>query len=364
MRNAFNSWAVLFGALLAAGSLGGCSSQNASAAPAEGAAAATPAAAGDGIPEVLATIGDEQVTLADIRARVGDDLDKLSTRYRLAQHKLVETTLQQILRERVILEEARKQGKSMDQMILDEAGGTLEPTDLDLNTWYTENQSLVRGRSLDQVRPQVVDLLRKERRNAAVMSLEKRLNQERKVTVHLEPVRFEVDDPTAPSLGPANAPVTLVEFSDFQCPFCGAFHPTLKRLHEAYGDKLRIVYRQYPIASLHPNAVKAAEASLCAHDQGKFWEAHDVMFQEQKGLAVRDLKAIAGRLGMDQKKFDTCLDTGRYTEKVQDDLAQGGRAGVNGTPALFVNGVVIEGGAVPYETMVRAIDTELARVSK
>jgi protein-disulfide isomerase len=192
-------------------------------------------------------------------------------------------------------------------------------------------------------------------------SIESRLNRERNVTVHLQPLRLDVDDPAAPALGPANAPITLVEFSDFQCPFCGRFYPTLHRLAETYGDKLRIVYRQYPIASLHANAIKAAEASLCAHDQGKFWEAHDLMFQEQNRLTVRELKVMASRLGLKQDEFDRCLDTGKYTEKVQTDIAAASRVGVTGTPALFVNGIPVEGGAVPYETVARAIDAELAR---
>ena len=121
------------------------------------------------------------------------------------------------------------------------------------------------------------------------------------------------------------------------------------------------MYRQYPIASLHANAIKAAEASLCAHDQGKFWEAHDLMFQEQNRLTVRELKVMASRLGLKQQEFDQCLDTGRYTEKVQNDIAAAARVGATGTPALFVNGIPVEGGAVPYETVARVIDAELAR---
>jgi protein-disulfide isomerase len=127
---------------------------------------------------------------------------------------------------------------------------------------------------------------------------------------------------------------------------------------------VRIVYRQYPIPSLHPYAFKAAEASLCAHEQGKFWQLHDAMFQDQNKLAIRDLKDKAARLGVDQKKFDGCLDSGKYTEKVQEDLRDGARAGVTGTPALFVNGVPIDGGAVGFDLVAKALDKELARAKK
>jgi protein-disulfide isomerase len=336
----------------------GCSERDRAAAETPPAPAA--AAASAELPAVLATIGDEQVTMEDVRARVGTELDQLDTRYRLSRYNLVDKTLRQLMQERVVLEEARKQGKSLEEMVAAESGG-LEPSDVEIAAWYEENRSRVGGRSLEQVRPQIADVLRMAKRVAAMDSIESRLNRERNVTVHLQPLRLDVDDPAAPALGPANAPITLVEFSDFQCPFCGRFYPTLHRLAETYGDKLRIVYRQYPIASLHANAIKAAEASLCAHDQGKFWEAHDLMFQEQNRLTVRELKVMASRLGLKQDEFDRCLDTGKYTEKVQTDIAAASRVGVTGTPALFVNGIPVEGGAVPYETVARAIDAELAR---
>jgi len=341
--------------------LAACSDQKAAAAP----ASVSPSnAASSEIPNVLATIGDEQITLANVRERVGENLDQMEARFRQNRYTLINRTLQEILRDRVLVEEAKKQGKTVDQLVEAETGGPVEPTEAEISAWYIANLTRLNGRPLDQVRPQIADLLKKERRKQATEKLEARLNEERKVTVLLEPYRFPLNNEGAPSLGPDNAPVTLVEFSDFDCPFCGRFHPTLKQLSDKFGAQLRIVYRQYPIPSLHPNAFKAAEASLCANDQGKFWEMHDTMFQEQGRLSVSELKEKAGRLGMDRKKFDNCLDTGRYTERVQNDIKEGGRAGVTGTPALFVNGVPVEGGAVAMEVVAKAIDGELARVKR
>lgn len=354
---------LLLGCLALSAGMNGCSKQKPAAAQSQGLNASP--GADDGVPRVLATIGDEPITMADIRARVGDDLDQIETRYRRARHKLIDTTLQGILRDRVLLAEAEKQGKSVDQLIAAEAGGgTLEPTDVEIATWYQDNRTRVGARSLEQIRPQIADHLRSERRKEAMQTLEQRLNQERKVTVNLGPYRLSLNNERSPALGPANAPVTLVEFSDFQCPFCGRFFPTLKQLEQRFGDSLRVVYRQFPITNIHPNAFKAAEASLCAHEQGKFWQMHDLLFQEQNKLDVKDLRVKAGRLGLNQKKFDACLDSGRYVEQVQEDLREGNRIGVTGTPALFVNGVAIDGGAVAYEVAASAIEKEMARVRR
>ena len=179
-----------------------------------------------------------------------------------------------------------------------------------------------------------------------------------------EPYRLTFNNTGAPTSGKAGAPVTLVEFSDFQCPYCQGFVPTLKRIEKVYGDKVMIVYRQYPIPNLHPNAFKAAEASLCANEEGKFWELHDVMFAEQQQLSVSDLKEKARRLSMNSKKFDGCLDSGRYVEQVQNDQKEGLRVGISGTPAVFINGILVEGGAVPFETIASIINRELARADR
>jgi predicted DsbA family dithiol-disulfide isomerase len=261
----------------------------------------------------------------------------------------------------VLQAEAKKTGKTPDQLLAAETSGGLEPSEIEISTWYKDNQARVGGRTLDQVRSQIADYLRGERRAEAGRKLEKRLWEDHRVTVAFEPYRIKFTNVGAPTLGKDDAPVTLVEFSDFQCPYCRSVAPTLKQVAAKFGDKLRIVYRQYPITSLHPFAFKAAEASLCAHEQGKFWELHDSMFQDQTKLTVSDLQQTARRLGMDGKKFDACLDSGRYVEQVQNDLKEGQQIGVDGTPAMYINGTYVEGGSVPQSVIEGLIEKELSR---
>ena len=310
---------------------------------------------------ILATVGDEKITLADIRAKAGEGLDQLEIEYARAKSNIIEKALDETLRERVVGGEAARQGKTVDELVVAEAGGTLEPSEIEIARWYNENQNRVGGRPLDQIRPQIAALLRNEKQRIAATKLERRLNAEKKVSIKFQPYRFKFDNENAPSLGNVGAPVEVVEFSDFQCPFCRQFAPNVKEIQKQFGDKVRLVYRQFPIPSIHPFAFKAAEASLCANEQGKFWELHDLMFGEQSKLTVMDLKAKAGRIGVDQKRFDACLDQGKFTAQVQKDVNDGARAGVAGTPALFVNGVEIPGGAVPFSTMSAAIERELTR---
>ena len=315
-------------------------------------------------PNVLATVAGEEVTMAEIRSAIGDQLDVMEMRYLRQRHKAIEGTLDRLIRDKVLAAEAKKAGKGLDQLINEAAGGTVEPTPAEVQLWYNQNIGRLSGRPLAQVESQIIDLLRNERRNAAAEKLEERLHKDYSVTYAFQPLRATLNNEGAPSIGDANAPITLVEFSDFQCPYCKGFVSTINRLKESHGKQVRIVYRQYPIPSLHPSAIKAAEASLCANEQGKFWELHDLMFAEQDKLTVSELKEKAARLKLNKSKFDNCMDIGRYVEQVQNDMKEGQRAGVTGTPALFINGLPVEGGAVSYETLVKLIEKELARVQK
>jgi len=160
--------------------------------------------------------------------------------------------------------------------------------------------------------------------------------------------------------GNADAKVTLVEYSDFECPFCLRHLDTVNQILADYPNDVRFVYRHFPL-SFHPQAQKAAEAAECAGDQGKFWEMHDKIF-EANGTATMSLakwKELAGELGLNQATFDTCLDSGETAGRVAKDLQEGTTAGVGGTPGTFVNGQLVEG-AVPYATFKSIIDAELA----
>ena len=152
--------------------------------------------------------------------------------------------------------------------------------------------------------------------------------------------------------------MTIVEFSDFECPYCQAMLGTIRNIQEAYGEKVRLVYRQFPLTSIHPNAQKAAEASLCANDQGRFWEMHDLMFEDQSGLSVEALTKKAESLELDDATFEKCLTSNQYTEQVRQDVMAGTVVGVTGTPAVFINGRPLVGN-VPYDQLVEIIDDEL-----
>ena len=351
--------------LVVLSTVGACSDQSGAEARTASALPLPPSAglAGGELPNVFAKIGSESITFADVRLRVGDELDQLEAKYRRDRYKLADAALQQMVHERVLTAAAREKGKTVDELLLGE-GGSLEPTDADVSSWYEANKARLGGQPFEQLKPRIVDYLRLERRDTAIQKVVNRFEKDGKLSIYLEPYRASFNNAGSPSKGALNAPVTLVEFSDFQCPYCRGFVPTLKQVETTYRDRVRIVYRQYPIPSLHPFAPKAAEASLCAHEQGKFWELHDLMFMEQDRLSVDELKSKATRLGMDRGKFDSCLDSGRFAQQVQNDVREGTRAGVTGTPAIYINGVLLEGGAVAFDAVARALDSELDRAKR
>lgn len=181
---------------------------------------------------------------------------------------------------------------------------------------------------------------------------------ERTATIGAAAAELLGDDPT---LGDPAAPVTIVEFSDFQCPFCGRFWqqtlPTIKEKYITTG-KVKFVYRDFPIASIHSEAEKAAEAAECADEQGKFWEYHDRIFQGQDELSVASFKRWATELGLDTNRFTECLDSGKYADEVAKDFQDGQAAGVTGTPTFFINGERLVG-ALPLAQFESAIEDAL-----
>jgi protein-disulfide isomerase len=174
--------------------------------------------------------------------------------------------------------------------------------------------------------------------------------------------KVDVDPGDAPSKGPKNAPVTIVAFSDFQCPFCSQVVPTLKQIEDTYKTKVRIAFKNLALP-MHPFAQSAAEAALAAHDQGKFWEMHDKLFANQQQLDRPSLDKYAQELGLNMARFKAALDSGKFKDRVQKDAADAAKVGANATPTLFVNGKKLEG-AQPFAIFKTAIDQELAAKHK
>lgn len=173
------------------------------------------------------------------------------------------------------------------------------------------------------------------------------------------PRAIEVSPDDDPGIGPADAPVLIVGFSDFQCSHCARFgRDTLGQILDTYGNQVRFVFRDFPLMSLHPQALKAAEAAQCVHDQGRFWEYHDLLFRNQEAVDVESLKDYARQLGLDVAAFTSCLDTDRHFSEVQHDLTEGQSYGVTGTPTFFINGRLLVG-AKPFADFQAIIEEEL-----
>ncbi len=171
---------------------------------------------------------------------------------------------------------------------------------------------------------------------------------------------LEVSEDDDAVLGDENAPVTIVEFSEFECPFCAKFYDgAYQQIKEKYVEtgKVKIIFRDFPL-SFHANAQKAAEATECAEEQGKFWEMHDTLFENQASIAVDDLKKYAVDLGLDAEAFNACLDSGKYAEEIEKDMNDGAALGVSGTPGFFINGIKLSG-AQPFENFEAIIESEL-----
>jgi protein-disulfide isomerase len=315
-------------------------------------AGAAPAAAA---PEVLARVGDLDVTMADIEELAGPQLRQIEQR----RHELVEATLNRAIEEKLIELEAKKRGITEAQLLTQEVEAKSPAvSDADVDAFYEERKAQI-NQPKEQIAERIKMYLANQRQQEARQKFVDGLRAAYPVKSMVEPIRMEVAA-DGPAKGPADAPVTIVEFSDFQCPYCSRVVPVIEQVKAKYGDKVRVVFRQFPLNSIHPQAQKAAEASLCANEQGKFWELHDAMFQNQQALGIDQLKAKAKELGIDSAKFDPCVDSGKYAEAVAADLAAGQKAGVSGTPAMFVNGRFLNG-AVPFEDVDRIVQDELSR---
>jgi protein-disulfide isomerase len=320
--------------------------------------------------EVLAEIQGEQILRSDVEESAAEALDQLQTeRIRFEtqevykRYRIIQNALNALTSDKVLRLEADAKGVSKEELVTQEVDAKVEPpTDEEVEKYYEKNRKRFQGdkeESLPHVRKIVERNGIVNARSQYVESLKEKYG----VETHLPPLRMEVPSQGFPSIGPGDAPVTIVEFSDFECPYCSRLAKTIKKVAEDYSDSVRLVFRQFPLQRIHPNAQKAAEAALCAADQGKFWEMHDLMFEDQKKLQVDDLKEKAESIGLQKEEFAQCLETAKHAEAIKTDLYDGVRVGVSGTPSMFINGRPLSG-LVPYEGFATIIEEELSSSSK
>ncbi len=313
--------------------------------------------------DVAARVGDRTITLKELddRWKQNDAAQQAQAMNQMYEGRRV--ALESIVAQMLIEQAAKGKGMAVEQFTDAEVASRIRPiTEGQIVSFFQENQSQMQGRPLQAMTTLIRNYLEEQERADAYRALVTDLKKAGPaVTMVLDAPRSAVAvDPDDPVLGPASAPVTIVEFSDFQCPFCQRVAPTLKRVREAYGDRVRIVWKDFPLTSIHPQAFKAAEAAQCAREQGKFWEYHDRLFGNQQALQVESLKKYAADAGLDAAKFGSCLDTAKYAERVQAQMGVGAGLGVNSTPAVFINGRLLAG-AQPYETFAAVIEEELQR---
>lgn len=309
-----------------------------------------------------AKVGEETISLEEIQRSLQTELAQIERE----RHRLIEEKLDQLIAQKLLAAEAKRRGISVEELLKqDVSGKTPNATDAEIDAYIAENRSRLSQPDDPQLRLKIWEYLQGQKVSRQREAYVRELRAKAGVTVYLqEPAgaRAQVDTGKGFVRGAKDAAVTIVEFSDFQCPYCQAVVATINQLMAQYAGKIKLIFRDFPIPNLHPLAPKAHEAARCAAEQDKFWEYHDLLFERSPRLAPAELKQYAREIMLNGEDFDKCFDGGKYQAAIASDVQDGMRLGASGTPTFFINGRMIVG-AQPIATFQKIIDSELARKS-
>jgi protein-disulfide isomerase len=304
---------------------------------------------------VVAQVDGERISSQALNEAAGESLAKAELQvYQLKQKKL-----QNLIDDHLLAKEAKRRNVTLDALVASEVTAKAVPvTNDDIHRIYELNKAQLQrpeAEVTDQIRSLLQDQKIADRRREFAKSLE----ANSKVEIYLDPpppfrMTVGIEGPTS---GAANAAVTIVEFEDFQCPFCRKAQETVQQVLAQYKDKVRLVHRDFPLQPLHPDSEKAHEAARCALEHGKFWEYRELLYKNAPAAGPL-LMSYATQLGMDSDDFKKCVDSGKYKDAVLRDEGEGEKLGVQGTPAFFINGRPLSG-AQPESEFARIIDEEL-----
>ena len=297
-------------------------------------------------------VGEAKMTLADFERVRPTALFQARNAFYETQKKALEAYVEELLLE----QQAKKESVTVAQLLERHVASTLpkDPSEDSLRVYY---EGIETTESFEAVKDRISDSIRRRRMAKARAAYIESLRAQANVAVRLAPPRVQVPLNNNPIRGSRNAPVTFVEYADYECPYCQQFQPLLDKLRGEYSDKLAFVYKDMPLP-MHGNAQKASEAAHCAGAQGKYWEYHDQIVSG-KPLAVANLKEVARGLKLDGPRFDKCLDSGEKAELINASAAEAQGLGITGTPSYLINGRFFSG-MLTYEKLRGIIEEELA----
>jgi protein-disulfide isomerase len=309
---------------------------------------------------VMAVVNDKQITMGDIET----SLRSLIFNVQEQVYALRKQDLELKINDTLLAHEAQKKSVTTRALLETEVSAKVAPvTDAQAQEFFDQNKDRISG-DFAQTKAQIIQYLKERKEREAIVAFAEQLRHAATIQINLtapESPAFSIAIDDQPAKGTASAAVTIVEFTDYECPSCARQHPVLERIVSEYGDRVRLVVRDFPL-SQHANARKAAEAAEAAREQGKYWEYVSVLFRNQSGLGVDKLRQYATDLGLDRARFDASLDSGKFSEKIQRDLIDGRKLGINGTPTLYINGKRISDNS--YESVKAAVEAVLKTQAK
>jgi protein-disulfide isomerase len=309
--------------------------------------------AAEELPAVVATVQGQPIAAEDLTNALRGELLRLQ----IQRYQTLREKLDDLIANKIFNLEAAQRGVPVQQFVHDEISAKIQTvTPEQVQAFYEANKNRIK-QPLEKVSEQITSYLQQQAQEKRRQALLKELQPRYPVTVALRAPTVEIATEGEPSLGPANAPVTIVEFSDFQCPYCRQAQGTLKQLMAAYEGKIKLVFRDFPLRTIHPQAQKAAEAAQCAAEQQQFWPYHDKLFASTN-FQMDELKKFAQELELNMEQFTSCLDSSKYAAGIDADMQAGQQAGVNATPTFFVNGYPLSG-AASYERFKELVDAAL-----
>jgi protein-disulfide isomerase len=289
---------------------------------------------------VLAAVNSEPIRIEAINERMKAYAYKLEMRIYAAQKQVLDRRINDLL----LVADANKRNIGPEEIVRAEITGKLKPpTEAEIAKFYDENKEQIKT-DLAAARNDIANYLQQQQQEKLEAALSEKLRAGAKVQMFLkepEPPVINVSAASGPSRGDPQAAVTIIEFTDFQCSACGAMYPVMEDILKSYGNRVRFVIRNFPLTLAHANAFRAAQAAGAANAQGKFWEYIDLLFKNQSALDVDSLKKYATQVGLDRKRFDAEFDSGKYDAEIRRDMEDGEMYGIEGTPTIFINGVIL-----------------------